>query len=58
MSEVKYAHQNVAFEATDLANGKFNVLNRFYFTNLKKYMISYEVKEMIRWCVVEKFHWM
>ena len=45
MSEVKYAHQNVAFEATDLANGKFNVLNRFYFTNLKKYMISYEVKE-------------
>ena len=44
MSEVKYAHQNVAFEATDLANGKFNVLNRFYFTNLKKYQIAYEVK--------------
>ena len=44
MAEVKYAHQNVAFEAADLAAGKFKVLNRFYFTNLKKYMISYEVK--------------
>ena len=44
MVEVKYAHQNVAFEAADLAAGKFKVLNRFYFTNLKKYMISYEVK--------------
>lgn len=44
MAEVKYAHQNVAFEAADLASGKFKVLNRFYFTNLKKYMISYEVK--------------
>ena len=28
-----------------LANGKFKVLNRFYFTNLKKYMITYNVKE-------------
>ena len=44
MAEVKYAHQNVAFEAADLAAGKFKVLNRFYFTNLKKYMIFYEVK--------------
>ena len=45
MSEVKYVHQNVAFEATDLEAGKFLVKNRFYFTNLKKYMISYVVKE-------------
>ena len=44
-SEVKYAHQNVAFEAADLANGQFIVKNRFYFTNLKKYMITYQVKE-------------
>lgn len=44
-NEVKYAHQNVAFEATDLASGRFNVLNRFYFTNLQKYQISYQVKE-------------
>lgn len=43
MAEVKYAHQNVGFEAIDLANGKFQVKNRFYFTNLKKYMISYTV---------------
>ena len=42
---MKYVHQNVAFEATDLEAGKFLVKNRFYFTNLKKYMISYVVKE-------------
>ena len=42
--EVKYAHQNVGFEAIDPAAGKFLVKNRFYFTNLKKYMISYTVK--------------
>lgn len=43
-NEVKYVHQNVAFEAVDLANGKFKVLNRFYFTNLQPYMITYSVK--------------
>ena len=36
MTEVKYAHQNVGFEAIDPAAGKFLVKNRFYFTNLKK----------------------
>lgn len=44
MAEVKYVHQNVAFEAMELSSGKFLVKNRFYFTNLKRYMISYEVK--------------
>lgn len=44
MAEVKYAHQNVGFEAADLKAGKFLVKNRFYFTNLKKYRISYAVK--------------
>ena len=44
-SEVKYVHQNIAFEATDLANGEFLVKNRFYFTNLNRYQIAYEVKE-------------
>ena len=42
---MKYAHQNVGFEAIDAATGKFRVTNRFYFTNLKKYMITYTVKE-------------
>lgn len=45
MAEVKYVHQNVSFEASDLAQGKFLVKNRFYFTNLKKYLISYTLKE-------------
>ena len=43
MAEVKYAHQNIGFEAIDLANGLFRVTNRFYFTNLKKYMGHYSV---------------
>ena len=43
MAEVKYAHQNIGFDAIDLANGVFRVTNRFYFTNLKKYMIHYSV---------------
>lgn len=43
MAEVKYVHQNVAFEAEDLSTGKFLVKNRFYFTNLQKYIISYTV---------------
>ena len=44
MAEVKYAHQNVGFEAIDLKAGKFQVKNRFYFTGLKKYQINYAVK--------------
>lgn len=43
MAEAKYAHQNIGFEAIDLANGLFRVTNRFYFTNLKKYMVHYSV---------------
>lgn len=44
MSEVKYAHQYVGFEPVDLSKGVFKVRNRYYFTNLKKYMITYQVK--------------
>ena len=44
MNEVKYAHQYVGFEPVDLAKGIFKVQNRYYFTNLKKYQISYQVK--------------
>ena len=44
LTEVKYAYQNVAVEPVDLAAGRFVVKNRFYFTNLKKYMMTYDVK--------------
>lgn len=43
MKEVKYAHQNVAFEAVNLAEGRFKVTNRFYFTNMKRYEVRYSV---------------
>ena len=44
MEEVKFSHQNIGFEAVDAANGVFKITNRFYFTNLKDYMITYTVK--------------
>ena len=44
MEEVKYTHQNVWFEAVDLEKGIIRVENRFYFTSLKDFMISYTVK--------------
>lgn len=43
MAEIKYVHQNVGFEAVDAAKGLFNITNRFYFTNLKKYQLAYTV---------------
>ena len=44
MEEVKYTHQNVWFEPVDLEKGIIKVENRFYFTSLKDFMISYTVK--------------
>lgn len=43
MAEVKYVHQNVAIWPVDAKEGKFNVTNRFYFSNLNDYNINYEV---------------
>ena len=45
MSEVKYVHQNIGFEAIDTEKGIFKITNRFYFTNLQKYTIRYQVLE-------------
>ena len=43
MAEVKYVYQDVAITAKDLANGTFEVFNRYYFKNLKDYMIIYTI---------------
>lgn len=43
MAEVKYVYQDVAITAKDLANGTFEVFNRYYFKNLKDYMITYAI---------------
>lgn len=45
MAEVKYAYSDVAFEAENLAKGKFKVKNRFYFTSLKNYEIIWKLLE-------------
>ena len=44
MAEVKYVHQNVMFSVVDVTSGKYRVFNRFYFTNLRKYTIQYELR--------------
>ena len=43
MAEVKYVYQDVAITAKDLANGTFEVFNRYYFKNLKDCMITYTI---------------
>lgn len=43
LDEVKYTHQNVGFETIDAAAGRFRVTNRFYFTDLSKYSLEYEI---------------
>lgn len=41
--EVKKVYQYVGFKATDLAKGKFIITNKYAFTNLSKYDLSYTV---------------
>lgn len=43
MVEVKYTHQDVGFEEVNAKEGKFKITNRFYFTNLKDYKITYKI---------------
>lgn len=43
MTEVKYNMQNVGFEAGNLAQGQVKITNRFYFTDLSKYQIKYQI---------------
>lgn len=43
LAEVKYNYQNVGFQALDAAAGRFRIVNRFYFTDLSKYRISYAI---------------
>ena len=57
MAEVKYVHQNVGFEAVDAAAGIFKITNRFYFTNLKKYQIHYNVCLLYTSVCATGFHW-
>lgn len=45
MAEVKYVHQNIGFEESNLSNGQIKIKNRFYFTDLSKYNIKYRLLE-------------
>jgi beta-galactosidase len=45
VAEVKYVHQNFAFEAIDLKEGIFKVINRQYFTDTENYKFLYNVTE-------------
>ncbi len=43
LAEVKYVYQNVKFTSDDPASGKYNIFNRFYFTDLSGYDVRYTV---------------
>ncbi|SHF04308.1 glycoside hydrolase family 2 TIM barrel-domain containing protein [Dysgonomonas macrotermitis] len=43
LTEVKYNYQDIGFEAIDLEQGVFKIINRFYFTNLSDYLIKYKI---------------
>lgn len=43
LTEVKYTHQNFAFEVVDMDKGVFRVTNRFYFTPSDRYAFSYQI---------------
>ncbi len=45
MAEVKYVHQEFAFEPLDLASGKFRVSNRHYFLTSDNFSFHYRVTE-------------
>lgn len=44
LTEVKYVHQNIAIRPVDLASGRFEITNRYYYTDLSDYTLFYEVK--------------
>jgi beta-galactosidase len=41
--EVKHVYQNIGFKVEDFSTGKFVITNKFRFTNLSKYIFSYEI---------------
>ncbi|KAK8842481.1 hypothetical protein M9Y10_026069 [Tritrichomonas musculus] len=57
MAEIKYVHQNVAFEVVSLSatEAKIRVINRFYFTDLTDYEVSYSICQNEKPLKTEKF---
>ena len=45
LAEVKYTHQNFAFEAVDSQKGLYRVINRQYFSNSDDYSFQYRITE-------------
>ncbi|MDE7125736.1 MAG: DUF4981 domain-containing protein, partial [Muribaculaceae bacterium] len=43
LQEVAYVHQNISITPVNISEGKFNVFNRFYFTNLDRYRLDYKI---------------
>lgn len=52
MNEIKYNQQNVGFKEIDIAKGKIEITNRFYFTNLSRYIIKYKI--ISNWHVIKE----
>ena len=45
INEVKYVHQNFAFESVNIDKGVFRVINRQYFSNTDNYLFKYNITE-------------
>ena len=45
INEVKYVHQNFAFEAVNIEKGIFKIINRQYFSNTDNYIFKYYIIE-------------
>jgi beta-galactosidase len=43
MWEIKKAYQNIGFKAIDAKAGSFRILNKFFFTNLNKFVFRYKI---------------
>ncbi|SFK58786.1 beta-galactosidase [Porphyromonadaceae bacterium KH3CP3RA] len=42
-AEVKYVHQEFAFEAVDITKNRYKIINRLFFTNSEQYEIRYNI---------------
>jgi beta-galactosidase len=45
--ETKKVYQNIAIEALDLTTGKFNIRNKYFFTNLNEFNLSWTIKSAL-----------
>ncbi len=43
--EVKKVYQNISVKPIDLMNGQVNIVNKYFFTDLREFVVSWDLKE-------------